>query len=139
LDVSGHFGRLDVSSFGCFILWMFRLIFPFWMFRPLDVSSFGCFGVEPKSTLIKLFKKEKIALKIFTIAAGLKMECSKFDENSLENDGISLFLCGDVMLGRGIDQILPNPSKPILFESYVRDANDYVRLAERKNGPLPKR
>ncbi|MGZ5199214.1 MAG: CapA family protein [Telluria sp.] len=49
---------------------------------------------------------------------------------------ITLFLCGDVMLGRGIDQVLPHPGKPHLFESFVRSALDYVRLAEEKNGPI---
>jgi poly-gamma-glutamate synthesis protein (capsule biosynthesis protein) len=47
-------------------------------------------------------------------------------------------LCGDVMLGRGIDQILPHPSPPILYESYVHSALDYVALAESANGPLPR-
>ena len=40
------------------------------------------------------------------------------------------------MTGRGIDQILPHPSKPQLFEPYVRSARDYVRLAERTCGAL---
>lgn len=48
----------------------------------------------------------------------------------------SLFLCGDVMLGRGIDQILPCPGDPALRESLVRDARTYVRLAEAVNGPI---
>lgn len=48
-----------------------------------------------------------------------------------------LFLCGDVMLGRGVDQILPHPGDPTLHESYIRDANGYVELAERANGPIP--
>lgn len=48
-----------------------------------------------------------------------------------------LFLCGDVMTGRGIDQILPHPGDPRLFEPVCRSARDYVRLAERENGPLP--
>nr|CAC84452.1 polyglutamate synthase [Meloidogyne artiellia] len=43
------------------------------------------------------------------------------------------------MLGRGIDQILPHPSNPRLFESCVKNANIYVRLAEQTSGPLPKR
>jgi poly-gamma-glutamate capsule biosynthesis protein CapA/YwtB (metallophosphatase superfamily) len=43
---------------------------------------------------------------------------------------ISLFLCGDVMTGRGIDQVLPHPSLPHLYESFVKDARDYVWLAE---------
>lgn len=51
---------------------------------------------------------------------------------------VRLFLCGDVMLGRGIDQILPHPGDPPLQESYIRDARDYVTLAERTNGPIPR-
>ncbi|MFI5062662.1 MAG: CapA family protein [Streptosporangiales bacterium] len=53
-------------------------------------------------------------------------------------DGLmTLFLCGDVMLGRGVDQVLPHPGDPQLREAYARDARDYVRLAERANGPIP--
>lgn len=48
-----------------------------------------------------------------------------------------LFLCGDVMTGRGIDQVLPHPSGPELHEPYVGSALDYVELAERVNGPVP--
>lgn len=51
---------------------------------------------------------------------------------------ISLFLCGDVMTGRGIDQVLPYPVPPHLYESYVRDARDYVALAEERHGSIPK-
>ena len=51
-------------------------------------------------------------------------------------DFIRLFLCGDVMLGRGIDQVLPHPCDPTLHEDYVRSALDYVRLAEDANGPI---
>jgi poly-gamma-glutamate capsule biosynthesis protein CapA/YwtB (metallophosphatase superfamily) len=50
---------------------------------------------------------------------------------------ISVFLCGDVMTGRGIDQILPHPCDPCLHEDYVRSANEYVRLAEQANGSIP--
>lgn len=51
---------------------------------------------------------------------------------------LSLFLCGDVMLGRGMDQILGSPSAPELYEPYVRDARDYLRLAEAASGPIPR-
>jgi len=51
---------------------------------------------------------------------------------------MKIFLCGDVMTGRGIDQALPHPCSPILHESYVESALDYVRLAERANGPVPR-
>lgn len=50
---------------------------------------------------------------------------------------ITLFLCGDVMLGRGIDQILPHPVDPEIYESYVKDARTYVRIAEQANGRIP--
>jgi poly-gamma-glutamate capsule biosynthesis protein CapA/YwtB (metallophosphatase superfamily) len=47
---------------------------------------------------------------------------------------VRLFLCGDVMTGRGIDQVLSHPGKPDLFESYMRSAVGYVELAERVAG-----
>ena len=50
--------------------------------------------------------------------------------------GVTLFLCGDVMTGRGIDQILGHPSKPRLHEQYVRSALGYVDIAERASGPI---
>ncbi|RWM22903.1 MAG: CapA family protein [Mesorhizobium sp.] len=50
-----------------------------------------------------------------------------------------LFLCGDVMLGRGIDQILASPGDPHLYERYVKSATTYVELAERINGPIPRK
>ncbi|MEW2511607.1 CapA family protein [Streptomyces sp. NPDC046870] len=51
---------------------------------------------------------------------------------------VTLFLAGDVMLGRGVDQILPHPGDPALREDYLRDARDYVALAEAANGPVPR-
>jgi poly-gamma-glutamate capsule biosynthesis protein CapA/YwtB (metallophosphatase superfamily) len=51
---------------------------------------------------------------------------------------VKLFACGDVMPGRGIDQILPQPGDPGLRERGASDANAYVRLAERANGPIPR-
>ncbi|MFD8231304.1 CapA family protein [Streptomyces sp. NPDC059696] len=50
---------------------------------------------------------------------------------------VTLFLCGDVMLGRGVDQILAHPGDPALREAYVADARSYVRLAEAAHGPVP--
>jgi poly-gamma-glutamate capsule biosynthesis protein CapA/YwtB (metallophosphatase superfamily) len=49
---------------------------------------------------------------------------------------VTLLLAGDVMTGRGIDQVLAQPGDPTLHESCVRDARDYVRLAEGVNGPI---
>ena len=51
---------------------------------------------------------------------------------------MKIFLCGDVMTGRGIDQALPHPCSPVLYEGYVQSAVDYLRLAEQANGPVPR-
>lgn len=56
----------------------------------------------------------------------------------MQGDLITLCLAGDVMLGRGIDQILPHPGDPALAETYIRDARSYVELAEAANGPIPR-
>jgi poly-gamma-glutamate synthesis protein (capsule biosynthesis protein) len=49
---------------------------------------------------------------------------------------VKIFLCGDVMTGRGIDQILPYPSNPELKEPFVKDARDYIIFAEEVNGKI---
>lgn len=56
----------------------------------------------------------------------------------MQGDLITLCLAGDVMLGRGVDQILPHPGDPALAETYIRDARSYVELAEAANGPIPR-
>lgn len=53
-------------------------------------------------------------------------------------DSVTLFLCGDVMTGRGIDQILPHPSRPRLYEPVVASAVAYVELAEQTHGHIPR-
>jgi poly-gamma-glutamate synthesis protein (capsule biosynthesis protein) len=52
-------------------------------------------------------------------------------------DALTLFLTGDVMLGRGVDQILRHPGNPELYERQVRDARIYVDLANRASGSIP--
>ena len=59
-------------------------------------------------------------------------------QTDTSNHLITLFLCGDVMTGRGIDQVLPHPSEPEIYERYMLDARSYVKLAEEKNGPIAK-
>lgn len=51
---------------------------------------------------------------------------------------LRLFLCGDVMTGRGIDQILPHAGNPVLYEKHMKSATGYVELAEKANGPIRK-
>jgi poly-gamma-glutamate capsule biosynthesis protein CapA/YwtB (metallophosphatase superfamily) len=60
---------------------------------------------------------------------------SKHDDTA---GAVSLFVCGDVMTGRGIDQIMPNPSDPRIYEPYVKSARGYVELAKEVNGLIPK-
>lgn len=49
---------------------------------------------------------------------------------------VRLFLCGDVMTGRGIDQVLPHPVDPRLYEPWVRSALRYVEIAEAAHGKI---
>ena len=51
-------------------------------------------------------------------------------------DRVTVFLCGDVMTGRGIDQVLPFPGHPRLYESSMDSAMGYVELAEQASGPI---
>jgi len=51
---------------------------------------------------------------------------------------ITLFVCGDVMTGRGIDQILRHPGDPQIYERHAKSARLYVEIAERVSGPIPR-
>ncbi len=51
---------------------------------------------------------------------------------------VRFFLAGDVMTGRGIDQILPTSSSPEIYEQWLRSASDYIAVAERVSGPIPR-
>jgi poly-gamma-glutamate synthesis protein (capsule biosynthesis protein) len=73
------------------------------------------------------------------------VECSMPEKNlknkssaSQNENLIKIFLCGDVMTGRGIDQILSHPGDPTLHEPYVTDAREYVAIAEQANGSIPR-
>jgi poly-gamma-glutamate capsule biosynthesis protein CapA/YwtB (metallophosphatase superfamily) len=59
--------------------------------------------------------------------------------DTLSPQSVGLFLCGDVMTGRGIDQVLAHPCEPTLYEDFVTSAKDYVRMAEQAYGPIPRR
>lgn len=69
--------------------------------------------------------------------ASPKMIMSQPIENKRDK-ALCLFLCGDVMTGRGIDQVLPYSCDPVLYEPFVTDARRYVQLAEELNGPIKK-
>lgn len=77
-------------------------------------------------------------------AAGLVSGLAKpgFAEPRSKTEGraderpVRLFLAGDVMTGRGIDQVLPHPGDPTLHERWMRSAVGYVELAERTHGKI---
>lgn len=50
----------------------------------------------------------------------------------------TVFLAGDVMIGRGIDQVLPYPVDPEIDEPCMKSATGYVELAEQASGPIPR-
>lgn len=68
----------------------------------------------------------------------MALNLGKMGLNTAHHGSICIFLCGDVMTGRGIDQILPHPSNHEIHEPWVKDARKYVELAEQKNGQIPK-
>lgn len=76
------------------------------------------------------------ALILLTVFSLWSTAVAQEKKSHMERGKLKLFLCGDVMLGRGIDQALPHSVAPVLYESYVRDARDYIELAERENGQV---
>jgi poly-gamma-glutamate synthesis protein (capsule biosynthesis protein) len=60
------------------------------------------------------------------------------DPSPVPASRLTLFLCGDMMTGRGIDQVLPHPSDPQIHEDYMQSALGYVQIAEAANGPIPR-
>ncbi len=61
-----------------------------------------------------------------------------FVRMTVSSEPIRIFLSGDVMTGRGIDQVLPHPSDPTIYESYMKNAMGYVDLAIRAHGAIQK-
>jgi poly-gamma-glutamate capsule biosynthesis protein CapA/YwtB (metallophosphatase superfamily) len=49
----------------------------------------------------------------------------------------TLFLAGDFMTGRGLDQAMQHPGSPTLHEPSVRNARRYLDLAAAAHGPIP--
>lgn len=77
------------------------------------------------------------ATTLLALTSGTEKAMSETDpEKPLMKKTLTLFLCGDVMTGRGIDQLLPCPSEPQLYEPYIRNAKRYVELGEAVNGAI---
>jgi poly-gamma-glutamate synthesis protein (capsule biosynthesis protein) len=57
------------------------------------------------------------------------------NDPSSDSNLVTVFMCGDVMTGRGIDQVLPHPSNPRIYELYMQSVRGYVELAAWANRP----
>ena len=71
-------------------------------------------------------------------AGGLGIEPLAATESNPARKPITLFLAGDVMLGRGVDYVLPHPVAPAASEDPEHTADRYVALAEKANGAVPR-
>lgn len=76
------------------------------------------------------------ALAALTLGVGASSVRGTASGAKAPSQRLTLFLAGDVMTGRGIDQALPHPVSPELYEPSVRSARDYLALAEAANGRL---
>lgn len=79
-----------------------------------------------------------LALSLMEASPGPEKMAINLRDSSRMAQLITLFMCGDVMTGRGIDQVLPHPGDPTLHEPYMESAGGYVELAVRANGPIPR-
>ena len=94
--------------------------------------SFAAFftlaAVSAQPMLEKQIKADKPGLR----------EMRSADQSLKKGLHITLFMTGDVMTGRGIDQSLPFPGDPTIYEPYMKSAKGYIRIAEKANGPIPR-
>lgn len=67
----------------------------------------------------------------------MSITCSEKVTDVLQ-EHTTICLAGDVMTGRGIDQVMHHPCSPELYEEWVRDAREYVQLAEKRHGHIPR-
>ena len=70
------------------------------------------------------------------LGKGFAMSSQAGEQHKHGSGAVTLFVAGDVMSGRGIDQVLPHPGDPRIFEPYSSSALDYVKLAERTSGRI---
>jgi poly-gamma-glutamate synthesis protein (capsule biosynthesis protein) len=68
----------------------------------------------------------------------MENEIPHADMGEIPASSITIALVGDVMTGRGVDQILAHPGDPTLHEPFVKDAREYLQLAEQAHGPIPR-
>jgi poly-gamma-glutamate capsule biosynthesis protein CapA/YwtB (metallophosphatase superfamily) len=97
----------------------------------LKIYSFSILSVCHSFTSNNITTRRSFMWNTVTIMA--ESSWNKTDDE----DSICIGFTGDVMLGRGIDAILPYHVDGTLHESYMKHARGYVDLAIRQNGQLP--
>lgn len=126
----------QLALFGCSLVVLFLSV--------LSIQTAPCEGIDEgrKISLPNIrqtISSEEITTNTDFGKPGIKLtnDDRKNTVHTIANpEGITIFMTGDVMTGRGIDQILPNPGDPSLFEPYVRNAKRYADLAREANGPI---
>ena len=88
------------------------------------------------SALIPVFQEE-VAAESHEWDEMPSFEKQAENQPSNKRSHVTLFMTGDVMTGRGIDQVLPHPADPVIYEGYMKSARGYVQIAEEASGPIP--
>jgi poly-gamma-glutamate synthesis protein (capsule biosynthesis protein) len=106
------------------------------------LTGFFLFYMVIMNLFYKIFFLTLIALLVIYYLLKRQEEIPKATEEPASKKvdttmGMTLFLCGDVMTGRGIDQAFPDAVDPKIYEPYIKDAKGYLRLAEEENGNIP--
>lgn len=81
---------------------------------------------------MKFLQQSTIIVILLVGTREIQAQDNRNEPNKTSNP-LKLFLCGDVMTGRGIDQALPVSVNPVIFEPYMKNAKDYLKLAERSS------
>lgn len=96
-----------------------------------SVAGFFLFAAVVESSL-----GQDIARKDHMLSERSNTENGTDGTSSKISKQITIFMSGDVMTGRGIDQVLLHPSDPLIHESYMKSAKGYVKIAEELYGPI---
>jgi poly-gamma-glutamate synthesis protein (capsule biosynthesis protein) len=97
---------------------------------------YGVTGFLFFAAVAELAFREEITGKNHMLSEMTTTGNSAADRSSRNSKPITIFMSGDVMTGRGIDQVLPHPGDPLIHESYMKSAAGYVKIAEEVNGPI---
>ena len=85
-----------------------------------------------------ILRRQFLAFLLPALLAPLRSARAQLAGSGGDDSIVKLFLAGDVMTGRGIDQIMPHHSSPEIHESWLRSAREYIEIAEHVNGPIPR-